>query len=92
MFNTGTWYKTPNSLTHSGCNENLHNSATSYANMNAHCVSQSMETWNIIFMFSPLHKPWRNTYNQCFFFLGGHRGTRTPKHVVNLTGKSKNFS
>jgi hypothetical protein len=26
------------------------------------------------------------------FFLGGRRGTRTPKHFVNLTGESKNFS
>jgi hypothetical protein len=26
------------------------------------------------------------------FFLGGHRGTRTPKHFVNLTGESKSFS
>jgi hypothetical protein len=26
-----------------------------------------------------------------FFFLGGHRGMRTPKHFVNLTGESKNF-
>ena len=25
------------------------------------------------------------------FFLGGRRGTRTPKHFVNLTGESKNF-
>jgi hypothetical protein len=25
------------------------------------------------------------------FFLGGHTGTRTPKHFVNLTGESKNF-
>ena len=25
------------------------------------------------------------------FFLGGCRGTRTPKHFVNLTGESKNF-
>jgi hypothetical protein len=25
------------------------------------------------------------------FFLGGRRGTRTPKHFVNLTGGSKNF-
>jgi hypothetical protein len=26
-----------------------------------------------------------------FFFLGGRRGTRTPKHFVNLTGEIKNF-
>jgi hypothetical protein len=26
-----------------------------------------------------------------FFFLGGRRGTRTPKHFVNLTGGSKHF-
>jgi hypothetical protein len=25
------------------------------------------------------------------FFLGGRRGTRTPKHFVNLTGEGKNF-
>jgi hypothetical protein len=25
------------------------------------------------------------------FFLEGRRGTRTPKHFVNLTGESKNF-
>jgi hypothetical protein len=25
------------------------------------------------------------------FFLGGRRGTRTPKHFVNLTGETKNF-
>jgi hypothetical protein len=25
------------------------------------------------------------------FFLGGRRGTRTPKHFVNLAGESKNF-
>jgi hypothetical protein len=25
------------------------------------------------------------------FFLGGCRGTRTPKHFVNLTGGRKNF-
>jgi hypothetical protein len=25
------------------------------------------------------------------FFLGGRRGTRTPKHFVNLTGESKTF-
>jgi hypothetical protein len=25
------------------------------------------------------------------FFLGGRRGTRTPKHFVNLMGESKNF-
>jgi hypothetical protein len=25
------------------------------------------------------------------FFLGGRRGTHTPKHFVNLTGESKNF-
>jgi hypothetical protein len=25
------------------------------------------------------------------FFSGGRRGTRTPKHFVNLTGKTKNF-
>jgi hypothetical protein len=25
------------------------------------------------------------------FFLGGRRGTHTPKHFVNLTGGSKNF-
>jgi hypothetical protein len=25
------------------------------------------------------------------FFLGGCRGTRTPKHFVNITGESKNF-
>jgi hypothetical protein len=25
------------------------------------------------------------------FFLGGRRGTRTPKYFVNLTGESKNF-
>jgi hypothetical protein len=25
------------------------------------------------------------------FFLGGRRGTRTPKSFVNLTGESKNF-
>jgi hypothetical protein len=29
-------------------------------------------------------------YIQCFF-LGGGRGTRTPKHFVNLTGESKHF-
>jgi hypothetical protein len=29
-------------------------------------------------------------YNQAFF-LGGRRGTHTPKHFVNLTGESKNF-
>jgi hypothetical protein len=28
---------------------------------------------------------------QCFFGGGGRRGTRTPKHFVNLTGESKNF-
>jgi hypothetical protein len=26
------------------------------------------------------------------FFLGGRRGMRNPKHFVNLTGESKNFS
>jgi hypothetical protein len=26
-----------------------------------------------------------------FFFWRGRRGTRTPKHFVNLTGESKNF-
>jgi hypothetical protein len=26
------------------------------------------------------------------FFLGGRKGTRTPKHFVNLKGESKNFS
>jgi hypothetical protein len=26
------------------------------------------------------------------FFLGGRRGTRTPKHFVNITEESKNFS
>jgi hypothetical protein len=26
-----------------------------------------------------------------FFFLGGRKGTRTPKHFVNLIGESKNF-
>jgi hypothetical protein len=25
------------------------------------------------------------------FFLGGRRGTRTPKQFVNITGESKNF-
>jgi hypothetical protein len=25
------------------------------------------------------------------FFLGGRRGTRTPKHFVNITAESKNF-
>jgi hypothetical protein len=25
------------------------------------------------------------------FFLGGRRGTRTPKHFVNITGEIKNF-
>jgi hypothetical protein len=25
------------------------------------------------------------------FFLGERKGTRTPKHFVNLTGESKNF-
>jgi hypothetical protein len=25
------------------------------------------------------------------FFLGGRRGTHTPKHFVNLMGESKNF-
>jgi hypothetical protein len=25
------------------------------------------------------------------FFLGGRKGTRTPKHFVNLTGESRNF-
>jgi hypothetical protein len=25
------------------------------------------------------------------FFLGGRRGTRTPKHFVYLAGESKNF-
>jgi hypothetical protein len=25
------------------------------------------------------------------FYLGGRRGTRTPKHFVNLTGGLKNF-
>jgi hypothetical protein len=25
------------------------------------------------------------------FFLGGRRGTHTPKHFVNLTGESKDF-
>jgi hypothetical protein len=25
------------------------------------------------------------------FFLGGRRGTRTPKHFLNLTGESKNL-
>jgi hypothetical protein len=25
------------------------------------------------------------------FFLGGRRGTHTPKHFVNLTGGNKNF-
>jgi hypothetical protein len=29
------------------------------------------------------------TSMQCFFFLGGRRGT--VKHFVNLTGESKNF-
>jgi hypothetical protein len=29
-------------------------------------------------------------HNQCFF-LGGRRGTPTPKHFVNLTGESKTF-
>jgi hypothetical protein len=29
---------------------------------------------------------------QCNFFLEGRRGTRTPKHFVNLMGESKNFS
>jgi hypothetical protein len=26
------------------------------------------------------------------FFLRGRRGTRIPKHFVNLTGESKNFT
>jgi hypothetical protein len=35
-------------------------------------------------------------YSHCIhvcsaFFLGGRRGTRTPKHFVNLTAGSKNF-
>jgi hypothetical protein len=39
---------------------------------------------------APHHMP--EHYNQCFFFfLGGRRGTRAPKHVVNRTGESKNF-
>jgi hypothetical protein len=25
------------------------------------------------------------------FFLGGRKGTHTPKHFVNLMGESKNF-
>jgi hypothetical protein len=25
------------------------------------------------------------------FLLGGRRGTRTPKHFLNLTAESKNF-
>jgi len=33
-----------------------------------------------------------NEYKLGFFFLGGgRRGTRTPKHFVNLTEESKNF-
>jgi hypothetical protein len=31
-----------------------------------------------------------NGFNQ-WFFSGGRRGTRTPKHFVNVTGESKNF-
>jgi hypothetical protein len=31
-------------------------------------------------------------YIQCFFWGGRRRGTRTPKHFVNLTGESKNFN
>jgi hypothetical protein len=30
-------------------------------------------------------------YKSSAFFLGGRRGTHTPKHFVNLTGESKNF-
>jgi hypothetical protein len=29
--------------------------------------------------------------NNSAFFLVGRRGTRTPKHFVNLKGESKNF-
>jgi hypothetical protein len=32
-----------------------------------------------------------NDYEQVLFFLGGRRGTCTPKHSVNVTGESKNF-
>jgi hypothetical protein len=50
-------------------------------------------------MYIPVYtrriKAW---YNNCLllvistaFFVGGRRGTRTPKHFVNLTGESKNF-
>jgi len=28
---------------------------------------------------------------KAFFWGGGRKGTRTPKHFVNLTGESKNF-
>jgi hypothetical protein len=31
------------------------------------------------------------TVSSSAFFLGGLRGTRTPKHFVNLTGESRNF-
>jgi hypothetical protein len=34
---------------------------------------------------------WDRLVQTSAFFLGGHRGTRTPKHFVNLTGESKNF-
>jgi hypothetical protein len=46
---------------------------------NAHCLYSGSLKW------IGAH---RNV--QCFFFLGGRRGTRTPKHFVNLTGESKN--
>jgi hypothetical protein len=37
------------------------------------------------------HQKHLHTVKSGLFFLGGRRGTRTPKHFVNLTEESKNF-
>jgi hypothetical protein len=55
------------------------------------------DSWYVLYVLVDCRLAWTacrkstNTYNQCFFFLGGRRGTRTPKYFVNLAGESKNF-
>ena len=52
----------------------------------------------VLFVVACCYKSEQLQYSEQFitvrvraFFLGGRRGTRTPKHFVNLTGESKNF-
>jgi hypothetical protein len=58
---------------------------------NLHPALCYMQQWTEAFWVAKTSRWDMYLKSVLFFFLGGRRGTRTPKHFVNLTGESNNF-